>query len=112
MALLDTAGIPKEFVCQNVVGLITQSLGAAGGSEKIYVNIDIVPPKAYSTKNHSHSQQEEFFLILSGVGTTEKEDTCYYPDEDMYMQKSNNQWRVFARAAMDTCWNWGPNSVQ
>lgn len=43
------------------VGLITKYLGAAAGSEKIYVNIDYVPSKAYSAKYHSHSQQEEFF---------------------------------------------------
>jgi uncharacterized cupin superfamily protein len=30
------------------------------------VNIDYVKPGAKSTKFHSHSLQEEFFLILNG----------------------------------------------
>lgn len=28
-------------------------------------------------------------LEILDVGTNEPEDTCYYPEEDMYMQKSN-----------------------
>ena len=40
----------------------TLYLGAAAGSEKLYVNIDYVKPGARSVKYHSHSKQEEFFL--------------------------------------------------
>lgn len=43
-------------------------LGDAIGSEKIYVNIDFVKPGGQSAKYHSHSKQEEFFLIMSGKG--------------------------------------------
>jgi uncharacterized cupin superfamily protein len=143
---------PNNYIWKDSVGLITKSLGAAAGSQKIYVNIDTVPPKAYSTKYHSHSQQEEFFMVLSGigtlrlndkevpvkqgdffakpaaqniahtfynsgsdnlvildVGTNEKEDTCYYPDDDMYLQKSNEQRRSFPGSAIDPSWTSEPN---
>ena len=152
MEIKNIDQLSDEFICQDSVGLITKSLGAAGGSQKVYVNIDYVPPKAYSTKYHSHSQQEEFFIILSGtgtlrlqdkerdvkqgdffakpagqnnahtfynssddilvildVGTNEKEDTCYYPDEDVYMQKSNEQRRVFRGGDSDLLWTSEPN---
>lgn len=142
----------EKFIWQDSAGLTTKSLGAAGGSQKFYVNIDYVQPQAYSTKYHSHSQQEEFFMILSGsgilrlqgkeytvkqgdflakpagqniahtfynsgteiltildVGTNEKEDTCYYPDEDIYMQKSNEQRRVFRGSDLDLMWASEPN---
>jgi len=46
----------------------TVYLGDALGSEKIYVNIDFVKPGSQSAKYHSHSKQEEFFLIISGKG--------------------------------------------
>jgi uncharacterized cupin superfamily protein len=46
----------------------TRFLGRAAGSERIYANIDTLPPGTYSTKYHSHSLQEEFFLILDGSG--------------------------------------------
>jgi len=147
MEILNAEQLPEEFLWNDSVGLVTKSLGAAAGSQKIYVNIDYVPPKAYSTKYHSHSQQEEFFMILSGsgtlrlndkewfvkqgdfiakpaaqeiahtfynsgndslvildVGTNEKEDTCYYPDEDMYLQKSNDQRRIFRGKDLDSLW--------
>ncbi len=155
MEIKNAKQLPEEFIWQDTVGLITKSLGAAGGSQKIYVNIDYVPPKAYSTKYHSHSQQEEFFMILSGtgtlrlqdkkcsvrqgdffakpsaqniahtfynsgnevlvildVGTNEKEDTCYYPDEDVYMQKSNEQRRVFRGSNDDLSWTSEPNQAK
>ena len=48
--------------------LKTKYLGALAGSEKLYVNIDFVKPGAKSVKYHSHSLQEEFFLILDGKG--------------------------------------------
>ena len=52
------------------------SLGQAAGSRNLYVNIDSVPPGAYSTRFHSHSQQEEFFLVLEGCGTLHLNDDC------------------------------------
>lgn len=43
-------------------------IGDAIGCEKIYVNIDYVKPGGESVKYHSHSNQEEFFFIMSGNG--------------------------------------------
>ena len=97
--------LQEEFIWKDTLGLITRSLGASAGSQKIYINFDTVPPGAYSTKYHSHSQQEEFFLVLSG----KKEDTCYYPDEDVYMHKSNGQIRIIKGSDLDTSWTSEPN---
>jgi uncharacterized cupin superfamily protein len=55
-------------------GLMTIFLGALGGSENIYVNIDYVKPGVKSVKYHSHSIQEEFFLILKGSGALRLND--------------------------------------
>jgi uncharacterized cupin superfamily protein len=49
--------------------LQTLMLGAAARSERLYVNIDRVKPGAKSCKYHSHSLQEEFFLVLAGSGS-------------------------------------------
>jgi len=147
--------LSDKFIWSDTVGLVTKSLGESAGSEKLYVNIDYIPPKAYSTKYHSHSQQEEFFLILSGtgtlrlndeeklvkqgdfiakpaaqnvahtfynsgnevltildIGTRESEDTCYYPDENVYLQKSNDQRRVFRGSSLDLLWSSEPNPTE
>lgn len=152
MDIKNTEKLPKQFIWSDEAGLVTKSLGEAAGSQKFYVNIDYVPPGAFSTKYHSHSQQEEFFLILSGrgtlklngqeqpvekddfiakqagkglahtfynsgddvlvildVGTNEKEDTCFYPDEDVYMHKSNGVRRVFYGKQLDPAWSSQPN---
>lgn len=144
--------LSDQFIWSDAVGLVTKSLGEASGSEKFYVNIDYVPPGAYSTQYHSHSQQEEFFLIPSGtgtlrlneekqqvgpgdfiskpagknnahtfynsgeevlvildIGTNESEDTCYYPDKDMYMQKSNGARRIFSGTDLNRSWYPDPN---
>ena len=68
--------LPQDAVWRDKIGLCTRSLGQAAGSRKLYVNIDSVPPGAYSTRFHSHSQQEEFFLVLEGCGTLHLNDDC------------------------------------
>ena len=68
--------IPAEFIWSDKAGLMTKELGKYAGSEKIYANLDSIPPKAFSTKYHSHSQQEEFFLVLEGCGTLHLNDDC------------------------------------
>lgn len=44
------------------------SMGKAGGSRKIYVNVDTLPVGTFSAKYHAHSKQEEYFIILDGDG--------------------------------------------
>lgn len=152
MSKMNIDTMEDKFKWQDEAGLITRYLGAAAGSRKIYVNIDTVPPGAFSTKYHSHSQQEEFFIILEGtgllrlnneefsiakgdflskpgaeniahhfynpgndplvildIGTVEKEDTCYYPDEDIYLHKSNGERRVFSGLTLLKDWTSDPN---
>jgi uncharacterized cupin superfamily protein len=144
--------ISDEFIWKDKIGLITKELGKSVGSQKIYINLDSVPPKGFSTKYHNHSQQEEFFYIVSGngilrlndqettvkqgdflskpagknishtfynsgteplliidIGTNEKEDTCYYPDEDIYLYKSNGDNYTFKGDAFLKDWLSDPN---
>lgn len=62
--------LPSEFIDDPKfeTKLRTKYLGAAAGSEKLYINIDYVKPGGKSVKYHSHSHQEEFFAILKGSG--------------------------------------------
>jgi uncharacterized cupin superfamily protein len=70
LKILNIDHVPDEFVDDPKFQsrMKTAYLGAAAGSEKIYVNVDYVKPGAKSVKYHSHSRQEEFFLILKGSG--------------------------------------------
>lgn len=66
--LCNIEALPEDHIDDDQK-MCTLFLGDAAGSEKLYVNIDKVQPGAKSTKYHSHSLQEEFFLILAGTGT-------------------------------------------
>jgi uncharacterized cupin superfamily protein len=46
----------------------TVFIGDAIGCEKLYANMDYIKPGGKGSKYHSHSKQEEFFLIISGNG--------------------------------------------
>jgi len=74
--VLNVDSLPEEFIDDPGFEskMKTLYLGAAAGSEKLYVNIDHVKPGAKSVKYHSHSEQEEFFLILEGSGTLRMND--------------------------------------
>lgn len=153
MKLMNIDQLPDEFISVASGSLVTKLLGHGAGSVKLYVNIDSIQPRTFSTKFHSHSVQEEFFLVLSGtgilrlngeekpvkqgdffakpggrdiahtfyndggvelvildIGTKEAEDTCYYPDEDVYMQKSNGKCRVYKGVNVNSDWSSEPNS--
>ncbi len=62
--------IPRKYVDDPdfQTMLKTVMVGASVGCEKLYVNIDFVKPGGKSAKYHSHTKQEEFFLILGGSG--------------------------------------------
>jgi len=57
--------------------LLTILLGEAGGSQKIYVNIDCLPPNSTGTKYHSHTSQEEFFFVLKGTPSLRLDKQLY-----------------------------------
>lgn len=144
--------LDDAFIWKDNAGLTTLELGRSAGSQRLYANVDIVPAGAYSTKYHSHTQQEEFFYILSGegtlrtnegemqvktgdffakpagegiahtfynsgtellrildVGTQDAEDTCYYPDEKMYLHKMNGTRQIYSETALDSEWQPAPN---
>lgn len=66
----NLTSLPAEFIDDPKfeTKFRTKYLGAAAGSEKLYINIDYVKPGGKSVKYHSHSHQEEFFAILKGNG--------------------------------------------
>lgn len=68
--IINLSNVPEDCIDdpQFKSMMRTYLLGAAAGSEKLYVNIDQVKPGGKSVKYHAHSTQEEFFLILGGSG--------------------------------------------
>ena len=74
--ILNVDNLPDEFMDDPKFEskMKTLYLGAAAGNDKLYANIDYVKPGAKSVKYHSHSEQEEFFLILEGSGTLRMND--------------------------------------
>jgi uncharacterized cupin superfamily protein len=68
--------VPPEFMDDpdHETPLSTKYLGVLAGSMKIYVNVDYVKPGALSVKYHTHSLQEEFFLVLEGTGILRMDD--------------------------------------
>jgi uncharacterized cupin superfamily protein len=69
--IFNLKDVPDDFVDDPAFAgaMKTLYLGAAAGSRELYVNVDFVRPGARSVKYHSHTVQEEFFLILAGSGT-------------------------------------------
>lgn len=68
--ICNIENIPNEYIDDPSFETKLKStlIGDAIGTEKLYVNMDYVKPGGESTKYHSHSQQEEFFLIMNGTG--------------------------------------------
>lgn len=73
----NSRSLDQSYIWKDAAGLITKELGKSVGSERLYVNLDIIPPGAFSATYHSHSCQEEFFYILSGTGTLRLNDETY-----------------------------------
>lgn len=64
----NTHQVPDNYIDKSSSGFTTLLLGKVGGLERLYANIDRVLPGANSCKFHSHSHQEEFFMVLNGSG--------------------------------------------
>ncbi len=151
MEIFHLQAVPRAFIASFGGGAETRRLGDAAGSEKLYVNMDVIPAGAYSAKYHSHSLQEEFFLVLRGegilrmdgeehlvragdfvakpcrgaahqfynpgpepleildVGTRERGDVAYYPDEDIYLLRDEG--RAYGRSGLLENWSSDPNET-
>ncbi len=77
MHIYNISDVPNSYKRSDYLGIEQIFLGKAAGSNKIYVNIDHIKPNHYSSKYHSHSEQEEFFIILSGSGILRMNDIEY-----------------------------------
>ncbi len=56
---------PAPFAGQTA-GRIRQALGDAGGLSDFGVNLTTLPPGAWSSQRHWHSEEDEFVCVLSG----------------------------------------------
>ena len=106
--VLNLDNVPKEYVDDPDFKskMKTLYLGTAAGSERIYVNIDFVKPGAKSVKYHAHSRQEEFFLILAGVGVLRMDD------EEMPVKKGNFVAKPAGRGIAHQFINTGPEILE
>ncbi|MBI2810221.1 MAG: cupin domain-containing protein, partial [Candidatus Melainabacteria bacterium] len=75
-SLLNKELLPDECIDASLQ-MTTLMLGRAGGSERLYSNIDRLRPGAKSCKFHSHSLQEEFFLVIRGRGVLRLGDKTF-----------------------------------
>ena len=68
--VLNIGNFPNEFMDdpEHKSLINTLYVGKAIGCEKLYASIDYVQPGGKSAKYHTHSTQEEFFMILGGTG--------------------------------------------
>lgn len=57
---------------------------------------------AFYNSGHEH-------LCILDIGTADPEDTCYYPDERMYLHKTNGEARPYHVDSVDTGWSSEPN---
>ncbi len=85
--------IPNKFIDDPRFesAMSTKYLGALAGSKRIYVNIDSVKPGAKSAKYHSHTLQEEFFLILKGSGSLRIQDEIVAVKQGDFLAKPAGQ---------------------
>ena len=64
---------PSPFA-KRIAGRSRQALGDAGGLTDFGVNLTKLPPGAWSSHRHWHSEQEEFVYVLSGELTLITDD--------------------------------------
>ncbi len=75
--LLNKDLLPDDCIDASNQLMTTLLLGRAGGSERLYSNIDRLRPGAKSCKFHSHSLQEEFFIVIRGRGIVRLGEKTY-----------------------------------
>jgi uncharacterized cupin superfamily protein len=68
----------------------------------------IAKPAAQGIAHQFYNSGNEILEILD-VGTVEKEDTCYYPDEEIYLMKSNGKNSVYNKNSNVSDWTSDPN---
>lgn len=68
--------LPQDAVWRDKIGLCTRSLGQAAGSRKLYVNIDSVPPGAYSTVFTAIPSRKSFFWFWRDAEHCHLNDDC------------------------------------
>lgn len=49
-------------------------------------------------------------LLILDVGTRPEEDTCYYPDEDMYLHRMNGIRQKYSGKTLDDDWSANPDT--
>lgn len=52
---------------------------------------DFITKEAGKNIAHTFYNSSDCMLIILDVGTNQKEDTCYYPDEEIYVSNQNGE---------------------
>lgn len=86
--ILNINNLPNEYIIDFLGKANTSYLGKAAGSEKIHINIDRILPGSKSAKYHSHTKQEEFFMIFSGCGTLRMDGKEYLIKKGDFIAKT------------------------
>ena len=58
---------------------------------------------------HTFMNQGDEPLLILDIGTVEAEDTCFYPDEDVYLHKLNGTAHAYRSGAVMLDWSSDPN---
>lgn len=73
MSKIDTSRVPERVGCgypapfaECAAARVKKALGRAGGLSDFGVNITHLPPGAWSSQRHWHSDEDEFVYVLSG----------------------------------------------
>jgi uncharacterized cupin superfamily protein len=61
----EGSNYPAPFA-ERAAGRIKQALGVAGGLKDFGVNLTQLPPGAWSSQRHWHSEEDEFVYVISG----------------------------------------------
>lgn len=87
MKLLNYEELPDELKVSFLGKANTHYLSRGTDAEKLRINIDKIQPGNKSCKYHSHSKQEEFFVILKGQGILKFDGKEYLIKENDFFSK-------------------------
>lgn len=97
--------------CQEEFFYILSGTGSLRLNDETYPvgpNDFLAKPAGRNIAHSFYNSGSEALTILD-IGTIDPEDTCYYPDEQMYLHKSNGERRTYRADAICNDWSSEPN---
>lgn len=109
------SGYPEPFA-RAVAGRARKTLGDPGGLADFGVNLLQLPPGAWSSQRHWHSDEDEFVYVLSGklvLVTDQGEQTLHAGDAAAFPKNDANGHHLVNRSdAVATCLEIGSRSAR